>query len=745
MYEKNRVRSGWTKEVSKIVAPLYLDDIQKKHFLEPKSLLAQMEAIATAPPATGVSIITELLSQPRAPKYRYLVYYLLEYFRYDIEEDPTYKGSVEAQADVVFEEIHKFAATKNAERYNTSCWLKKLTDLVFDLAIENGFTYNKTRIHASLTDDGETWTRTTLCRDLFSENSSKLNRNSFFALALILSTDEQFIQQYLTRGQLPSSEKVLDLWNIEELLVYVFCKLTTTPSNIYESYRMLYKLYNSEECDADSSRYSRHSTYEIKDIADSITNSVNSLVNCDTETLRNNVLNYFRDHKWIIQEYKLDVQKYKKLPPSPHCRLMAEYLIEKYHDNPALEGITSDFLDTICTEVENYAGEYGEHAKWQTILTDCVFDTMSQEGFCAPDRATAKEIHHYVYSCLWNNSDVYQWSPKALCQTLFVANEMQISEFFTLAVALSMDIDFVRKYYFQVFSNVSKSNQQLCMDNDTAFWHGMFNATKVPELIAYLLCTGRATPANTTRYELFRLLQKKTAELSLTQAQKEQEKEKLKEAADIWERIDVESDINETNLDKHPSPVHLLSVVNTSLDIPGWKVGMFKRKTISPSRKKLNVHRHTAERNFLTYVKQIEGYLPEDRRGKSLNQYVRALSKELETAGISVNGKVLDMMANNFPSNSELSKIRDSTHCVTRKQFLTAAFLSQTAQYIRSFDSQSDVQEAIDALITDLNKELREAGFDEIYLLNQYDCFLICVSLLEDPFDFYLRMWARTL
>ena len=71
---------------------------------------------------------------------------------------------------------------------------------------------------------------------------------------------------------------------------------------------------------------------------------------------------------------------------------------------------------------------------------------------------------------------------------------------------------------------------------------------------------------------------------------------------------------------------------------------------------------------------------------------------------------------------------------ITRKRLLTAAFLAVGS---RRYEVDLPAQEVLASAVADINEELREAGFHELYLPNPFDCLIAYLTICADPIEAY--------
>ena len=773
--------SKLTQEQVQVVKHLYNEDLQLNKFVnDPNDLFLKLQTISSSPKA---SALLDLLSQKQAPAYRYLVYYLLELFQEDLKTAPEFPQTVQEQAAWMFQEIAQLEAVSSYQnRYENSALLRILTDLIFQEALDCGFAANqrRTRIHASLHDPNATWTKGTLCRDLFFSKNSQWNCETFFTLSLILSFDGSFIEDYLTRV---FGRSTLNTWDIHEALIYALSSQNSPLQQRYPLYMELLKSYESMDPAA---------LPENRDAqTDEILNTANLLNEAlDTLHTQDNIVSIVEDarvqqalalHKGFVQDHARSMKIFQnKFSPSDDT--MVEYLVSKYQAQiPNHQSITS-LKENLFDEIHRAAGQYDKNTcPWQTRFTDFVFEDMKNHGFSASSYSTKHGVQHeYVHASLWNAKQT--WSKNTLCRALFAANQMQMKNFFTLAFAIPMDMHFAFEYFVNTFAQINsqKALQEL-KEKYPNHWQLIFCATNMQELLVYLLCSEKIqVPSNTTRYDFYHHILQRIDSDQASQGFIDTLKETARpDANTIWSTIDKTAAANTGELD---SILTLLSAINklneqekehrkakkkkqtvshpsaTKWKWPPKNKVLIERKTVQTQKqaKEICPFLHTAERKFIQENDDLNDrlstlHLPDSIADSSSSDddipipenchaYFRLLNK-ISDSDHSPNKALIELMKGNYPSDSKLSNIKNGKTTVTRKEFLTVIFLNEVFKYDEP-PKQNTVLLQISSIINELNQKLRCAGFDIIYLMNPYDCFLLYVSLFPNPFEAYFDLWS---
>lgn len=778
---KSCAHSKLTQEQVQVVKHLYNEDLQLNKFVNaPNDLFLKLQTISSSPKA---SALLDLLSQKQAPTYRYLVYYLLEWFKEDLKAKPEFPKTSQEQATWIFQEIAQFEAESSYQkRYENSAPLRILTDLIFQEALDCGFAANqtRTRIHASLHDSQITWTKGTLCRDLFFSKNSQWSSETFFTLSLILSFDEPFIEDYLTRV---FGRSTLNTWDIHEALIYALSSQSSPLQHRYPLYTELLKSYESIDPAALPENRDAQ-TEEILNTADALNEALDALHTQDdivsiVEDAR--VQQALALHKAFVQDHSRSMKIFQN-KVSPSDDTMVEYLVSKYHAQiPNHQSITS-LKENLFDEIHRAAGRYDKNTcPWQTCFTDLVFEDMKNHGFSASSHSTKHGVQHeYVHASLWNAKQT--WSKNTLCRVLFAANQMQMKNFFTLAFAISMDMHFAFEYFVNTFAKINSQKElQKLKEKYPNRWQLIFCATNVQELLVYLLCSEKIQiPSNTTRYNFYHHILQRIDSDQASQGFIDTLKETARpDANTIWSTIDKTAAANTGELDSILALLSAIKKLNeqekehrtakkkkqtvshpsaTKWKWPPQNKFLIERKNVQAKKQEKEIcpFLHTAEREFIQENDRLNErlstlHLPDSIADssssdddisipKNCHAYFRLLNK-FSDSDRSPDKSLIELMKGNYPSDSKLSNIKNGKTTVTRKEFLTVIFLNEVFKYDEP-PKQNTVLLQISSIIDALNQELRYAGFDIIYLMNPYDCFLLYVSLFSNPFEAYFDLWS---
>lgn len=300
------IHSGLTKSMTEEIKKIYDAEDHGVDFMDWNGFLDSFEQLSHADPDKQIDMLGSLLLRRPAPAYRYLTYALLELFQGDLK-----LSQFQEKAEKVFAEAE---ATQNADttaRYKQPL-LKELTDLVFNRMVENGFSApeKNTEITVQLWSKQSRLTRKQLCEILFSNKPMTKNKlktvdtskakETFFALSLGLSFDISFVQDYLKRV-LRTPE--LNVWNINEVLVYVLLKNPSQTNNPYASYRKLLSQYEDAE-PAAPSHTGKQQTEEVKGLMEQLAHALLA-----TSPDSSAVQSLLSQYKYLMAQQPENVQK----------------------------------------------------------------------------------------------------------------------------------------------------------------------------------------------------------------------------------------------------------------------------------------------------------------------------------------------------------------------------------------------------------------------------------------------------
>ena len=572
----------------------------------------------------------------------------------------------------------------------------------------------------------------------------------------------------------------MNTWDIHEALIYALSSQSSPLQHRYPLYTELLKSYESiDPAPLPESRDAQ--TEEILNTADALNEALDALHTQDdivsiVEDAR--VQQALALHKAFVQDHSRSMKIFQN-KVSPSDDTMVEYLVSKYHAQiPNHQSITS-LKENLFDEIHRAAGRYDKNTcPWQTCFTDLVFEDMKTHGFSAFSRSTKRGVQHeYVHASLWNAKQT--WSKNTLCRALFAANQMQMKNFFTLAFAISMDMHFAFEYFVNTFAQINSQKElQKLKEKYPNRWQLIFCATNVQELLVYLLCSEKIQiPSNTTRYNFYHHILQRIDSDQASQGFIDTLKETARpDANTIWSTIDKTAAANTGELD---SILTLLSAINklneqekenqTVSDAfpqpsasewkwPPQNKFLIERKTVQAKKQEKEIcpFLHTAEREFIQENDRLNErlstlHLPDSIADssasdddisipKNCHAYFRLLNK-FSDSDRSPDKSLIELMKGNYPSDSKLSNIKNGKTTVTRKEFLTVIFLNEVFKYDEP-PKQNTVLLQISSIIDALNQKLRYAGFDIIYLMNPYDCFLLYVSLFSNPFEAYFDLWS---
>lgn len=290
------IHSGLTKSMTEEIKKIYDAEDHGVDFMDWDGFLDSFEQLSHADPDKQIDMLGSLLLRKPAPAYRYLTYALLELFQGDLK-----LSQFQEKAEKVFAEAE---ATQNADttaRYKQPL-LKELTDLVFNRMVENGFSANtkSTKIYSSLwRQNGQNHrTHKQLCELLFSDKP--MTKEVFFALSLGLSFDISFVQDYLKRVLRTPK---LNVWNINEVLVYVLLKNPSQTNNLYASYRKLLSQYEDAE-PAAPAQTGTQQTEEVKGLMEQLAHALLA-----TSPDSSAVQSLLSQYKYLMAQQPENVQK----------------------------------------------------------------------------------------------------------------------------------------------------------------------------------------------------------------------------------------------------------------------------------------------------------------------------------------------------------------------------------------------------------------------------------------------------
>lgn len=290
------IHSGLTKSMTEEIKKIYDAEDHGVDFMDWDGFLDSFEQLSHADPDKQIDMLGSLLMCKPAPAYRYLTYALLELFQGDLK-----LSQFREKSEQVFAEAEATQNASTTARYKQPL-LKELTDLVFNRMVENGFSANtkSTKIYSSLwRQNGQNHrTHKQLCELLFSDKP--MTKEVFFALSLGLSFDISFVQDYLKRV-LRTPE--LNVWNINEVLVYVLLKNPSQTNNLYASYRKLLSQYEDAE-PAAPAQTGTQQTEEVKGLMEQLAHALLA-----TSPDSSAVQSLLSQYKYLMAQQPENVQK----------------------------------------------------------------------------------------------------------------------------------------------------------------------------------------------------------------------------------------------------------------------------------------------------------------------------------------------------------------------------------------------------------------------------------------------------
>lgn len=395
-------------------------------------------------------------------------------------------------------------------------------------------------------------------------------------------------------------------------------------------------------------------------------------------------------------------------------------------------------------------------------LTDLVFNRMVEKGFSAPTVRDPK-----IYASLWQQNI---WTHKGLCEALFSGKKTITKEnFFALSLGLSFDISFVQDYLKRVLRTPE------------------LNVWDIKEVLVYVLLKNPSQTDNP--YASYRKLldQYENAEPAAPAQTGEQQTEEVKGLAQQLanallatspDSSAVQSLLSQYKYLKAQQPENVQKdqdVANTRLE---------ERRPLTPKQKenanygsareeKIAAweHLHTANRLFLDLRNSVENKLKDFELENDCDEtyaiadagvigkfiYGFPYEKLMVDAEHPFNKTLfVDLFAPILKdtqfSPAQLTGISHGKE-VSREQLMTMAFLNRALDIESPTDQSLNTNSYVPLHIeTDeeflyaifgsfrngyMNPILRQAGFDELYCMNPFDCMLMYLSLLDTPFAAY--------
>lgn len=451
--------------------------------------------------------------------------------------------------------------------------------------------------------------------------------------------------------------------------------------------------------------------------------------------------------------------------PAPAYRYLTYALLELFQgDSPTpaqfQEKAENVFAEAEATQNANTTARYEQPLLKE--LTDLVFDRMVENGFSAPTNTKTPK----VYASLWRQNI---WTRKGLCEALFSDKKPITKEnFFALSLGLSFDISFVQDYLKRVLRTPE------------------LNVWNIKEVLVYVLLKNPSQTDNP--YVIYRKLLSRyenaepAAPAQTEEQQTEEVKDFVEQLADALLSTSPDSPAVQSLLSQYkylmaqqPENVQKgWDVVNTRLEEMRPLTPKQKENANYGSAREEKIaaweHLHTANRLFLDLCNSVENKLQAFELDDCEETYT--------TADAGVIGKFIYgfpyealMVDEEHPFNKTLfvdlfapvlngtqfdsAQIWKISHGkeVSREKLMTMAFLNRALDIESPTDQSLNTNSYVSLHIeTDeeflyatlasfrndyMNPILRQAGFDELYCMNPFDCMLMYLSLLDTPFAAY--------
>ncbi len=451
--------------------------------------------------------------------------------------------------------------------------------------------------------------------------------------------------------------------------------------------------------------------------------------------------------------------------PAPAYRYLTYALLELFQGDSLTRSQFQEKAENVFAEAEATQNESTTERYKQPLLkelTDLVFDRMVENGFSAPTNTKTPKI----YASLWRQNI---WTQKVLCEALFCDSKPITKEtFFALSLGLSFDISFVQDYLKRVLRTPE------------------LNVWDIKEVLVYVLLKNPSQTNNP--YASYRKLldQYENAEPAAPAQTGEQQTEEVKGLAQQLanallatspDSSAVQSLLSQYKYLKAQQPENVQKdqdVANTRLE---------ERRPLTPKQKEnANYgsareekiagweHLHTANRLFLALRNSVENKLQAFELDDCEETYTTA---DAGAIGKFIYGFPYDalMADEEHPVNHALfadlfapilkdtqfspAQLTGISHGkeVSRERLMTMAFLNRALDIESPTDQSLNTNSYVPLHIeTDeeflyatlysfrndyMNPILQQAGFDELYYMNSFDCMLMYLSLLDTPFAAY--------
>lgn len=474
--------------------------------------------------------------------------------------------------------------------------------------------------------------------------------------------------------------------------------------------------------------------------------------------------------------------------PAPAYRYLTYALLELFQGDSLTLSQFREKAEQVFAEAEasqnaNTAARYKQPLLKE--LTDLVFNRMVENGFSSPEKNTEITVQ------LWSKQS--GWTRKQLCEILFSNKPMTKNKlkaidtskaketFFALSLGLSFDISFVQDYLKRVLHAPE------------------LNVWDIKEVLVYVLLKNPSQTNNP--YASYRKLldQYENAEPAAPAQTGEQQTEEVKGLMEQLANALLATSPDSSDIQSLLSQYKYLmaqqqenvqkdwNAVNARLEEA--KSLTAKQKEDSPEKygsareEKVAAweHLHTANRLFLALRNSVENKLKDFELEDDCDDTYKIADAGI--IGKFIYGFPYDalMADEEHPVNHALfadlfapilkdtqfspAQLTGISHGkeVSRERLMTMAFLdraldfdSPTRQSLHTDsygisvlknillkhahieDDEDFLYTTLDSFRNDyMNPILRQAGFDELYCMNPFDCMLMYLSLLDTPFAAY--------
>lgn len=461
--------------------------------------------------------------------------------------------------------------------------------------------------------------------------------------------------------------------------------------------------------------------------------------------------------------------------PAPAYRYLTYALLELFQGDSLTRSQFQEKAENVFAEAEatqnaNTTARYEQPLLKE--LTDLVFDRMVENGFSAPEKNTEITVQ------LWSKQS--RLTHKGLCEILFSNKPMTKNKlktidtskaketFFALSLGLSFDISFVQDYLKRVLRTPE------------------LNVWDIKEVLVYVLLKNPSQTNNP--YASYRKLldQYENAEPAAPAQTGEQQTEEVKGLAQQLANALLATSPDSSAVQSLLSQYKYLmaqqqeneqkdrDVVNTRLEEMRPLTPKQKENANYGSAREEKIagweHLHTANRLFLTLRNSVENKLQAFELDDCEETYTAA---DAGAIGKFIYGFPYDalMADEEHPVNHALfvdlfapilkdtqfspAQLTEISHGkeVSREKLMTMAFLNRALDIESPTDQSLNTNSYVSLHIeTDeeflyatlasfrndyMNPILRQAGFDELYYMNPFDCMLMYLSLLDTPFAAY--------